>query len=58
MTDSMNPSTDDFAAMFEESAGAATLQEGIQRAILEAIPEVTEVIDATDHQQGENPYYT
>ncbi len=28
MTDSMNPSTDDFAAMFEESAGAATLQEG------------------------------
>jgi small subunit ribosomal protein S1 len=24
----MNPSTDDFAAMFEESAGAATLQEG------------------------------
>lgn len=28
MTDSMNPSTDDFASMFEESAGAATLQEG------------------------------
>lgn len=28
MTDSMTPSTDDFASMFEESAGAATLQEG------------------------------
>ncbi|CAI8341784.1 MAG: 30S ribosomal protein S1 [Hyphomonas sp. TMED17] len=28
MTDNMNPSTDDFASMFEESAGAATLQEG------------------------------
>ncbi len=28
MTDSMNPSTEDFAAMFEDSAGAATLQEG------------------------------
>ncbi len=28
MTDTMNPSTDDFASMFEESAGAATLQEG------------------------------
>ena len=28
MTDTMNPSTDDFASLFEESAGAATLQEG------------------------------
>ncbi|MEP1144878.1 MAG: 30S ribosomal protein S1 [Henriciella sp.] len=28
MTESMNPSTDDFASMFEDSAGAATLQEG------------------------------
>ena len=28
MTNSMNPSTEDFAALFEESAGAATLQEG------------------------------
>ena len=28
MTDSMNPSTEDFASMFEDSAGAATLQEG------------------------------
>lgn len=28
MTDSYNPSMDDFASMFEESAGAATLQEG------------------------------
>lgn len=28
MTDSMNPSSDDFASMFEESAGAATLHEG------------------------------
>ncbi len=28
MTDSMNPSTEDFASMFEDSAGAATLVEG------------------------------
>jgi len=28
MTESMNPSEADFASMFEESAGAATLQEG------------------------------
>ncbi|WP_233353054.1 30S ribosomal protein S1 [Henriciella mobilis] len=27
-TETMNPSTDDFAAMFEESTGATTLQEG------------------------------
>ncbi|WP_370236117.1 MULTISPECIES: 30S ribosomal protein S1 [Henriciella] len=27
-TETMNPSTDDFAAMFEESTGASTLQEG------------------------------
>ena len=40
------------------SMSAATLQEGIQRAILEAVPEITEVVDTTDHEQGENPYYT
>jgi Fe/S biogenesis protein NfuA len=39
------------------SMSAATLVEGIQRSILEAIPEVTEVIDATDHSAGENPFY-
>ncbi len=37
---------------------AATLREGIQRAILEAIPEITEVVDATDHEAGENPFYS
>ena len=36
---------------------AVTLREGIDRAIREAIPEVREVIDATDHDAGENPYY-
>ena len=39
------------------SASAATLTEGIRRSILEAIPEVTEVRDATDHAAGENPFY-
>ena len=37
---------------------AATLREGITKAILEAIPEVAEVVDTTDHDQGENPYYS
>lgn len=40
------------------AASAATLTEGIRRSILEAIPEVTDVIDATDHSAGENPFYT
>jgi Fe/S biogenesis protein NfuA len=35
-----------------------TLTEGIDRAIREAIPEVTNVIDATDHAAGENPFYS
>jgi len=38
--------------------GQATLTEGIQSAILEAIPEITEVIDSTDHASGSNPFYT
>lgn len=39
------------------AASAATLREGIQRSIKDAIPEVGEVIDATDHSAGENPFY-
>ena len=35
-----------------------TLTEGIDRAIRDAIPDVTEVVDATDHSAGENPFYT
>ena len=40
------------------AVSAMTLREGIARSIKEAIPEVSEVIDTTDHAQGENPYYT
>ncbi|RMH74678.1 MAG: hypothetical protein D6683_12450 [Actinomyces sp.] len=36
----------------------ATLTAGIRAAILEAIPEVSEVVDATDHAAGASPYYT
>ena len=39
------------------AVSAMTLREGITRAIREAIPEVTEVVDTTDHSMGENPYY-
>ncbi len=39
------------------SMSAATLSLGIQRSIKEAIPEVDEVVDVTDHAAGANPYY-
>ena len=40
------------------AVSAMTLRDGIARSIREAIPEVTDVIDTTDHESGENPYYT
>ncbi len=39
------------------SMSAITLAEGIKSSILELIPEITEVIDATNHEEGENPFY-
>ncbi|HXL45481.1 MAG: hypothetical protein DME00_28730 [Candidatus Rokuibacteriota bacterium] len=43
-----------------QGCGAAdiTLKSGIERLIKEEIPEVTEVLDTTDHGSGQNPYYT
>jgi len=35
----------------------ATLRFGIERAIKEVLPEVTEVVDATDHTAGTDPFY-
>jgi Fe/S biogenesis protein NfuA len=40
------------------AVSAMTLREGISRSIREAVPEITEVVDTTDHSLGENPYYT
>jgi Fe/S biogenesis protein NfuA len=37
---------------------ALTLREGIEAAILGAIPEITEVVDETDHAVGANPFYS
>ncbi|GAB4229638.1 MAG: Fe-S biogenesis protein NfuA [Acidobacteriota bacterium] len=34
-----------------------TLKQGVEARIREAIPEVEEVIDVTDHSTGTNPYY-
>jgi Fe/S biogenesis protein NfuA len=40
------------------AVSAMTLREGITRSIKEAVPEITDVVDITDHAMGENPYYT
>jgi Fe/S biogenesis protein NfuA len=40
------------------AVSAMTLREGIARSIVESIPEITDVQDLTDHDMGENPYYT
>jgi len=34
-----------------------TLQNGIEKTLKEKLPQVTAVVDATDHASGENPYY-
>jgi Fe/S biogenesis protein NfuA len=35
---------------------AATLRQGVERMLREAVPELTQVHDVTDHSSGENPY--
>ena len=34
-----------------------TLSQGIEKAIIQALPEITSVVDVTDHQTGTNPYF-
>jgi Fe/S biogenesis protein NfuA len=36
---------------------AVTLSQGISVAIKQAVPEITDVVDVTDHASGTNPYY-
>jgi Fe-S cluster biogenesis protein NfuA len=38
------------------SSSSATLKDGIARLIQTTYPEITDVIDMTDHDSGENPY--
>jgi Fe/S biogenesis protein NfuA len=39
------------------AASAATLRMGVERMVREAVPEIVEIVDVTDHSAGENPYY-
>lgn len=34
-----------------------TLKQGIEKTLMEHFPEITGIMDATDHATGENPYY-
>lgn len=36
---------------------SVTLKEGVRRVLLEAVPEIREVADVTDHAGGANPYF-
>ncbi len=42
-----------------QGCGAAdvTLKHGVERMIREQVPEIQGIVDATDHEAGENPYY-
>lgn len=35
----------------------ATLQQGVEARVKEVIPEIIDIVDATDHASGENPFY-
>ena len=37
---------------------SVTLKQGIEQVIKQALPQVRAVVDATDHAQGANPFYT
>ncbi|MBK6857126.1 MAG: NifU family protein [Microthrixaceae bacterium] len=39
------------------AVSAITLREGIEKSIMQHIPEITEVVDGTDHAAGETPFY-
>jgi Fe/S biogenesis protein NfuA len=39
------------------AVASVTLDQGIESAILQAVPEIRQVVDVTDHAAGENPYF-
>jgi len=36
---------------------ALTLKQGVERVLFERLPEITDILDSTDHAAGVNPYY-
>jgi Fe-S cluster biogenesis protein NfuA len=39
------------------TVASVTLRQGIETALVRAVPEITSVVDVTDHQSGTNPYF-
>ena len=39
------------------ASSTATLKQGVERSFREAVPELDEILDVTDHASGSNPYY-
>jgi Fe/S biogenesis protein NfuA len=39
------------------AVASVTLRQGIEAALVRAVPEITSVVDVTDHQSGTNPYF-
>jgi Fe-S cluster biogenesis protein NfuA len=39
------------------AASAATLREGVERMLRAALPQIGRIVDVTDHDAGETPYY-
>jgi Fe/S biogenesis protein NfuA len=39
------------------AASALTMQHGIQSALKEEFPQISEIVDLTDHATGENPFF-
>ncbi|MGB0454543.1 MAG: NifU family protein [Bacteriovoracaceae bacterium] len=38
------------------SSSSATLKDGISKVVKNHFPDITEIVDLTDHDSGENPY--
>ena len=39
------------------SSSTATLKDGVEKLIKQHYPDIKEVVDMTDHDSGDNPYY-
>lgn len=40
------------------SSSQATLKDGIARLLKQHFPDIVDVVDMTDHDSGDNPYFT
>jgi Fe-S cluster biogenesis protein NfuA len=40
------------------ASSTATLKDGVERLVKQNYPEIEEIVDLTDHNSGDNPYYT